>query len=241
MNTTFGEVSWSDDVNFGNGKDKKSTDKDLWLRLKEGSNVVRLVTQPHQYIVHRGIKKKGEKGYGRKVSCSSIHGECALCAKGLKASPRWLVGVIDRESGQYRVLDISYQIFNDVRKLARKVDVWGDPQKYDIDIIVDKKGGPSGYYSVQPIPHKPLSPTDQNIRDNADLEFLKQKTQPLTPDVVQKILNKIAPDGDIAMPEPKDEGETAKTKAVKVKGATVHMTDEEDVNDIFPAYEGNNA
>lgn len=38
-NTTFGEVSWNDDVYTGGGEKKNS--KDLFLRLKEGSNEMR--------------------------------------------------------------------------------------------------------------------------------------------------------------------------------------------------------
>ena len=41
MVNTFGEVSWNDDV-FGGSENKKNS-KDLWLRLEEGSNEMRLV------------------------------------------------------------------------------------------------------------------------------------------------------------------------------------------------------
>ena len=61
MVNTFGEVSWNDDV-FGGSENKKNS-KDLWLRLEEGSNEMRLVTQPFQYLVHK-YKKEDDKGYG---------------------------------------------------------------------------------------------------------------------------------------------------------------------------------
>lgn len=237
---TFGEMSWDDNVNFGAGGDKKAAAKDLFLRLEEGGNVVRLLTQPHQYTVHRGIKKEGEKGFGRKVSCSMANGSCTLCEQGFKTTPRWFLGVLDRKSGSYKVLDISYQVFSQIRKLARKVDVWGDPTKYDINIEVDKNGGPTGYYSVQPIPHKPLTPQEQAIRDSADLDDLKRRIQPLTPEVVQKIVDKIKGDGNLAMPVQKDAPSKPKNGKVKA-AANVDMTDEEAVDEIFPSYDGNNA
>lgn len=240
MSNTFGEMSWNDDVNFGGGEKKK---KDEFLRLDDGSNVVRLLTQPHQYTTHKGIKKAGEKGYGRKVSCSAIHGSCPLCDLGHKVSSRWFLGVLDRKSGAYRILDISYQVFSQIRKLARKVDVWGDPSKYDIDIIVDRNGKPADYYSVQPIPHKPLTPAEQAIRDGADLDALKAKIQPLSAEVVQKIIDKmLAGGGTLEPPKETDKEKEVKAAAKNGKGktvASVDMTDEQAVDEIFPAYDGN--
>jgi len=40
--------------------------------------------------------------------------------------------------------------------------------KYDIDVVVDKNGGATGYYSVQPIAKEPLSASDQVIKDAAE-------------------------------------------------------------------------
>lgn len=81
--TTFGEISWNDDV--FSGEKKQTNSKDLFLRLKEGTNEMRIVTQPFQYLVHK-YKKEGDAGFGQKVSCSMIHGSCPLCALGDKAS-----------------------------------------------------------------------------------------------------------------------------------------------------------
>lgn len=237
--TTFGEISWNDDLGFSGGGEKKSAGKDSWLRLEEGSNVVRLLTQPHQYLVHKGIKKDGDKGFGQKVYCSAIHGDCPLCKLGLKASPRWLLGVLDRKSNSYKILDISYQVFSQIRKLARKTEVWGDPTKYDIDIVVDKDGGAAGYYSVQPIPHKPLSAEDQLIRDKADLEDLKRKVSPPTPEQAQKRLDKILGEGgSVAMPA--NAAGKGKTFQKGKSAPAVEMKDEDtDVSDMFPDYDSN--
>lgn len=237
--TTFGEISWSDDVAFAGGE-KKSAGKDAWMKLEEGSNVVRLLTQPHQYLVHKGIKKDGDKGYGQKVYCSAIHGDCPLCKIGLKASARWFLGVIDKKDGKYKILDISYQVFSQIRKLARKTEVWGDPTKYDIDIVVDKNGGATGYYSVQPEPKRALTAEEQNTRDKADLEDLKRKVSPPTPEQAQKRLDKILGEGGtVSMPAnaaaPK--GKVAPA-APKKSAPAVEMADEDtDVNNMFPDYE----
>lgn len=52
----FGEVAWNDDLGGQDGK-KFANSKDLFLRLDEGPNEIRLVTQPYQYLVHKFKKK----------------------------------------------------------------------------------------------------------------------------------------------------------------------------------------
>jgi hypothetical protein len=229
--TTFGEISWNDDVYSGEGR-KNTNNKDLFLRLEEGSNEMRLITQPFQYLVHKVKKDQNNpKDFGQKVPCSALHGSCPLCSIGDKAKPRWLLGVISRKTGTYKILDVSFAVFSQIRKLARNTQRWGDPTKYDIDIVVDKNGGATGYYSVQPISKEPLSAADQQIKDNADLDDLKRRTTPLTPDLVQKRLDKIY--------GVENAGATSTSPVVKTtaKTPTVSMTDDEGLDDAFPSYD----
>lgn len=241
-NTTFGEVSW--DEESSGGGEKKSNNKDTFLRLDDGSNVVRLITRPHQYLVHKGIKRENDKGYGQKVNCSMANGSCTLCEQGMKPNQRWLLGVIDRKTSSYKILDISWQVFSQIKKLAKNTEVWGDPLKYDLDIVVDKNGGPTGYYSVQPRPHKPLSAADQQIRDNADLEDLKRRVVPPTPDVVAKRVEKIlegpatpgpGSSSKILRANTSNQSSNTNTKSLK---PPVANTDDDDMDDIFPSYDG---
>jgi hypothetical protein len=230
--TTFGEVSYNDDV-FGGDK-KQVNNKDLFLRLSEGSNELRLVTAPFQYLVHK-YKKEGDPGFGQKVSCSQIHGSCPVCDMGTdKAKPRWFYGVIDRKTGTYKILDVSFAVFDKIRKLARNTARWGDPTKYDIDIVVDKNGGPTGYYSVQPIAKEPLSAADQKLKDDADLDDLKRRCTPLTPENVQKRLDKINGVSTDGVPS---KTATSKVVAKSAKVQTVNMTDDGEEED-FPSYDG---
>lgn len=242
--TTFGEVSYDDDVYSG---DKKQTNsKDLFLRLDEGSNELRLVTAPYQYLVHK-YKKEGDTGYGQKVSCSAMHGSCPLCDMGIdKPKQRWFYGVISRKTGTYKVLDVSFAVYSQIRKLARNAARWGDPTKYDIDIVVDKQGGATGYYSVQPISKEPLSAEDQKLKDDADLDDLKRRCTPLMPEQVQKRIDKIngvASDGTqpaASANKPKVASNVPVNASVKVtaKPAAVSMTDDDELSEEFPAYSG---
>lgn len=230
--TTFGEISYNDEVY---GDKKVGNSKDLFLRLDEGDNELRLLTNPFQYLVHK-IKKDptNPKDFGQKVPCSAIHGSCPACAND-KAKPRWLYGVISRKTGTYKILDVSFAVFSQIRKLARNIQRWGDPTKYDINIVVDKNGGATGYYSVQPLPKEPLSATDQQIKDNADLDDLKRRVTPPTADVVQKRLDKIFGDStfnDVSQAVVKK----AVTKAT-AKVSTVNMADDDDLEESFPNYD----
>lgn len=234
---TFGEVSWNDDVFGGEGK-KNTNNKDLFLRLDEGSNELRLITQPYQYLVHK-VKKDptNPKDFGQKVGCSAIHGNCPLCDVGDKAKPRWLLGVISRKTGTYKILDISFAVFSQIRKLARNTQRWGDPTKYDVDIVVDKAGGPTNYYSVQPISKEPLSATDQKIKDEADLDDLKRRVTPPTAEVVSKRVEKIRGVGGDVAPAAVSTA-TGPASVAKTAAPAVSMTDDEELSETFPSYDG---
>lgn len=236
---TFGEVDWNTDVFPGDNKGKTNS-KDLFLRLDEGPNEIRILTQPHQYLVHK-YKKEGDTGFGQKVQCSAIHGSCPLCATGDKAKPRWLLGVISRKTNSYKILDISFAVFSQIRKL-NKNPKFGDPTKYDINIEVDKNGGATGYYSVQAYSKEPLSAADQVIKDSIDFDDLKRRVTPPTPDKVQGRLDKINGVTTNGAPAPSAAAPAAAAKkSTKAAAPAVSMTDDEELENSFPNYEGEEA
>src|SRR5258708_20631496 len=104
MTNTFGEVDWNSDVFPGDNK-KQTNSKDLFLRLDEGPNEIRLLTQPHQYLVHK-YKKDGDTGFAQTVQCSAIHGSSPICATRDKAKPHWLLGLINRTTTTSKTLTI---------------------------------------------------------------------------------------------------------------------------------------
>jgi hypothetical protein len=239
MTTVFGEVSWNDDVFPGDNK-KQTNSKDLFLRLNEGVNEIRILTQPHQYLVHK-YKKAGDTGFGQKVQCSAANGGCPLCATGDKAKPRWLLGVISRKDGTYKILDISFAVFSQIRKLNKNAK-FGDPTKYDINVEVDKNGGATGYYSVQAYSKEALSAADQVIKDNIDFDDLKRRITPPTPDRVQARMDKIDGVTTTGAPAPTAQAPAAAKKSnTKAAAPAVSMTDDEDLDKSFPDYEGDNA
>lgn len=245
MSNKHGEVSYDDDLNFGNGnnnKDKEDT-KDLWLRLENGSNKIRILTSPYQYATHKGVKSKGEDGFGKKISCSMEHGACALCAQGHPVSTRWLYGVLERKTGKTKVLDVPYGVFSKVRGYA-KSDTWGSPLLFDLDIVVDKSSIKRGrastdYYNVQPIPPKALTPAEQKLRDDFNVAYLVKKTEPLTPELVQKYLDKALDGRELEIPakREKDGVKAATPKYHKNEVPSFEGGDEENLDDLFPPHQ----
>lgn len=244
---THGETTWDSDQNFG-GKGGGSN-KDLFLHLDNGSNIIRVLTNPFGYTVHQNVKKKGDAGKGQKVPCSATQengGKCVLCEMKHPNKSRWYFGVLDRKTGAYKVLDVPYMVFGPIRDLNRppKKEIWGDPTKYDVDITVNK-ANPSAYYTVTPIPHKPLTAPEQQIRDTADLEYLKKKSEPYSYETVQKIVDKILEGQEVALPEPRDDDKGSKAATTKSngKGKVAHAppsatADDGEMDDVFPSYDG---
>lgn len=238
---SYGKQSW-EDSSFGGNKEGKTSNKDLFLKLKDGSNIVRIVTDPYQYIVHKSIKREGDPGFGRKIPCSKSETEtnCPLCELGSQPASRYYFGVIDRSTNSYKVLDVSWSTLQDIKGFVNQ-KIWGDVTKYDLNILKDPKH-PTKYYTIQANPHTPLSPSDQKLRDDADLADLEFKSSPMSPELVKKIMDKALAGGALALPPPK-EGQKAKVVvskpvvAKKTAPAVDVSSNDDDVSDIFPDYD----
>jgi hypothetical protein len=185
-NVKNGVVGWGE-PSLGGGKSKND-----FLRLNPGSNLIRLLTLPHQYHQHR-YEPAGGKKYGYRINCSRSETEekCPLCEMSPvnKAKRRWFVGVIDRKTGTYRTLDIGYSVFKSIQTLAK--GPWGSPEGYDLDIVVDPNGGATNYYYVSPMPPMPLTADDIRLQEENPAKNLAAKVEAPSPSFVQDRLNKI--------------------------------------------------
>lgn len=220
MTAKYGLTNW-DEVEV---KQQSGQRKDLYMRLQDKNNVVRMITKPHEYMVHRYKTNPDDPGFGERIMSSLYHGRDPLVDKGLKPKRRWLVGIIDRRTQSYKILDMSVSVFKSIQELVRDED-WGDPTQYDIDIKVDKNGGPAGYYTVIPKSKKPLSAADLDIKSQVDLDDLKRRCTPPTPEQVEELIKAI-------------DAKSANNK--KPAGqAAVEEDDEDDVD--FPAVDGSDA
>lgn len=218
MNQKHGQVSWKD----SSGGGKSEGGRDMFLRLGPGSNIVRLVTDPFQYYQHK-YKIPGDKGYGHRIACSGANGVCAVCKKGDKPKRRWLIGVIDRKTSTYKILDIGWSVFKGIKTYAEDED-WGDPSRYDIDIVVDPNGGATNYYTVVAKPAKPLSANDLKLRDENGIDELEKRTQSPDPDKVEQRLQKLL----------EEFAGTSDNSAASTPNSSSSTSDEDDE---FPAFD----
>ncbi len=156
-----------------------------WCKLEIGTNVVRLVTKPYQYLTHEEYVSEGDASFGQRLKCSAPFGRCALCDAGHKATPRWMFGIISRRFGnRVYYLDLGFKEFFLIQKLAQYQD-WGDPTTYDINISVDQYD-----LSVAVIPHPKteLSEQDKELVKLISLDQMKLMSEPISPDILSNII-----------------------------------------------------
>jgi hypothetical protein len=158
------------------------------------------------------------------------HGSCPICEEepgstNAKTKPRFYLGVIDRKTQTFKILDISMGVLRDIKKLHSNPK-WGPLVGYDIDIIKNpNSASPADYYTVQPVPKEALTPNDQKIIEELDLSILEKMVATPTP---QKVAEKVeAYKTRLTQPKQKP-GSNQRPAAVVVKKKTVVEVEEED-------------
>lgn len=171
----YGEIEDWNDVDVKTGSN--------YMKLEQGNNVVRVVTQPYVFTV---CWIKDPQGVPRKVRSALVAG-CPLVKRGEKLQKRWYVGVINRRTGKAEILEISSQIISSLKDLASDPD-WGNPKGYDVDI---RRGAPGSQplYRVIAKPAKPLTDDEKVLAERfvKETDFLKM-TKPPTPEEVAERL-----------------------------------------------------
>ena len=225
----FGATSW-DEVEIHEPKKQRTNSKDLFMKLAEGPNVIRIITKPHEYLVHNFKVDPKDPGFGDKINSSLAHGRDPLTEAPYNSKPkrRWLVGIIDRRTGGYRILDMSSSVFRGIQELVRDSD-WGDPSQFDISVNVKKDAGPAGYYTVVPKSKRPLSASDLQIKQQVDVEDLKRRCTPPTPEEVQKRLDFILSKRN----KTNGGSSTTETSSTDHSSGSVDMSDSDEFD--FPA------
>jgi|SRR5271165_4754314 len=224
----FGEQNW-DEVKISGGSDKEKVE---WMRLQSGSNLVRILTLPYAYYSHTFTPSGGRK-FGYKVNCSDpTHNvDCPLCEKLGKPTRRWFVGLIDRETNAYKILDVGYTIFKGLQLLARDAD-WGPSlDQMDCDLINNPSQG-AQRYSVVCKPKKPLSKDDLRIKEENGVEELARRSTPPDRETVQKRIDGILSDLKASGVEVEDD---SSSDHVDVKMAATGTDDSSD--DFFKNYD----
>lgn len=156
-----------------------------FLNLKEGDNEVRIFTNPFQFYV---AWVKDASGANHKVRGAVKN--CPLVKRGVDVKARWYLGVLDRKSGQPKIVEIPPQVYRGIKEY-HKNSKWGDVRGYDLNIKRNPKGQ-QPLYTVIAYPHSPLTDEEKDLVNRflgrVDISKL---TQPPTPQEVEERLQTI--------------------------------------------------
>ena len=135
------DMTWNDVKEPGKGGNVD------FLKLKDGINIMRIVSSPAQISIHW---EKGIDGQNKKVICPGSG--CPICKAGKSPQMRYQIQVIDRADGKIKVLEQGTTVFNAIKAYAIDPE-YGDPSKYDIKIKKEGSGRDTKY-SVVASPNK---------------------------------------------------------------------------------------
>lgn len=158
-----------------------------FLKLDE-YRTVRLITNPYQYYAHSQFVLDKQYGrYGQKVLCTGIYNkpDCFLCLSGNKPERRWVIGCISRLNNQFYLIDVGWNVFEQIRKLWNN-SRWGAPETYDVNIMQTIDKG-----NVIPIAKSPLTARETTINRNLDRNHLLHICWPPTPQAMDDYIKRI--------------------------------------------------
>lgn len=230
-----GEISWDNPPHKNNSFSGEK--RDLYLKLEDGKNSVRFITNPFFFYIHE-YKPAGAK-FPNKIRCAkaSASDPCPLCDEGLKRKARYLAGVIDRRTATIKVLEFNSVIFDTIMSNKDDED-WGPPIGYDYNVKKDSKAtSPMQYYTATPSPKKPLTADEQQMVDDFDKQTLVNLVKVPT---LEKVLERISKVKEEAAKNLKAMGgsvpETKAAPAQKVESSTESTSSDSSTEEDFPEY-----
>ena len=82
----------------------------------------------------------------------------------------WAFKVLDREDGKVKIFEITQNgVKRDIEALLQDSD-WGEPTEYDIKITGEGKGL-ERRYTLNPVPHKPLTKEEKSIVERTEINL----------------------------------------------------------------------
>lgn len=210
MAREFGFTNWEQKFSAPKKEVKEDVVKIPFLRLKEGNNILRIITMPATYWQIKFLD--GKSKFGTRVNCSdkvlnkeTAH-ECPTVQAGYKPKPRYIVGVLDRSDKEnpVKLYDMSVAVYNELH-IFNEDSAYGDPQGYDINVKFDPdSGSPQTFYKVLPRPASPLSEADVEAISAIGVDIINENisrlTAPYNVERVAGLLKKLGWDGTVKEP-----------------------------------------
>lgn len=151
-----------------------------WMKLKEGENRIKIVSDFEDYGIHYIPAEK--KSY----ICIGRENGCPYCAKGLTPTAQFMGYVIDRADNRVKLLHVGWTIYKAISDLQASVD-YGFDGLPPYDIIINKTGsGIDTQYTVMP------SRKDTPLTEE-EKEMVKRYTKTSVKEILDKMKSKITP------------------------------------------------
>ena len=149
-----------------------------FMKLKEGDNIVRIVT-PFEI---RGIHDLGGEGNRYKSAiCVGKDKGCKFCGQNLKVKVKYLGWVIDQSDRSLKILEIGHTIFKQIGELSQDPDYAFDSiPDYNVKI---KRIGEGRNTEYQVIPSPKRSELSSEEKDRID------KVKPIS-EIIEKMKEK---------------------------------------------------
>lgn len=194
----FGFTTWDDKAATYQKKEFTRGPKMEWVKVVQGSNLIRFVTPPAKYNI---IKVPVGGKYGTTVKCAFPGVERAAdpgVIAGLRPKQRYYAGVLHRAptGTAFKIMDLSPLVFEQLQLFKED---YGDPTGYDVNIKYNKDAPAASKYGVIPRPATPLSEADQEVikavgMDNVR-DYISRICTPPSVDWVTTELTKLGWDG----------------------------------------------
>ena len=180
MTTQYGKTDW----NQSSGKVNN------YLKLLNGKNLVRLLTAPYVFMIHKVKFDGDDNNYGRTIKCALT--DCPLCAKDNPAKKRYIVALITRKTGELKYLEFGELLYNKIKDITENMDGFGDPMSYELNIARNPSGGATNFYAAFPVGvPKPLSAEDIALAETIDEAYLDKLVAPPSAEEVKESMKRI--------------------------------------------------
>jgi hypothetical protein len=206
-NIKVGLTGWGDKNQTGPREDREELPRLPFMRLQNGNNVLRIITDPYVYyhIRYKGSKSKGSFGDRVNTAWPTHKEDCPaynFICKPNKTNPkkRYFVAVVDRRDNEVKIFDMSVLVYEQLQGiLADLKEATSEdhaPTDFDINIRYNSKASsPSGFYHVMGRPVAALSEADveliNGIGSDVITKILDRQSASPRPDQVQRRLESL--------------------------------------------------
>jgi len=238
-NASYGLTTWDESINIPS-QNKNSGKRIPFIKMKEGDNIVRIITEPYACYKVKVVGSNSPKFGSRiKIAYPNVSEEKDPALKhGLRKIRRYYVGLIykgteDSPEEKLGLLEMGQGgLFKQLRTFKQNKKYPDSLRDFDINIVRDSNAGGSGYYTALPEPPFPNPLSESELALEAEHKeqlhnLLKLLSTPNTPEKVQELLDEVGWVPDVSEDSSSDSSSESSDMS----------TDDEDMYEFTPPAE----